>query len=253
MSPAEQPQFLRPTWPAPATVQAAFSLRGGGVSSAPFDSLNLGAHVGDDPLAVAENRRRLRESLALPAAPVWLNQVHGANVLDLDAAPSGSRPAADAAITRRPGVVCSIMVADCMPVLFAARDGSVIGAAHAGWRGLAAGVLENTVRAMARAGTELLAWLGPAIGPTEFEVGAEVRDIFVAQDAQASAAFAANERGRWLCDLPALTRARLLALGVTAIAGGDCCTVSDRARFFSHRRDGNSGRMAALLWLTGTA
>jgi polyphenol oxidase len=174
-------------------------------------------------------------------------------VLDLDASSSGSRPVADAVITRRAGVVCCIMVADCMPVLFAARDGSVIGAAHAGWRGLAAGVLENTVQAMSGAGVELVAWLGPAIGPAKFEVGAEVRDVFVVQHAAASAAFVANEQGRWLCDLSALVRARLLTLGLTSIAGGDYCTASDSARFFSHRRDGNSGRMAALLWLTGTA
>jgi YfiH family protein len=243
--------LLNPQWDAPPNVHSAFTLRGGGVSGAPFDSLNLGAHVGDDPSSVAENRRRVAARLALPAPPLWLNQVHGVDVRDADAGTAVPR-SADAVITRRRGVVCAIMVADCIPVLLAARDGSVIGAAHAGWRGLAAGVIDNTVRAMGVPAAQLVAWLGPSIGPAAFEVGEEVRATFLATDSSA-AAFRANERGRWLCDLPALARGRLQALGVSAIAGGSWCTLSDSSRFFSHRRDGRSGRMAALLWLAAPA
>ena len=252
------PQFLIPQWGAPPTVHAAFTLRAGGVSVAPFDSLNLGVHVGDDPVAVAENRRRVGEALALPAAPLWLEQVHGADVFDTDragvesalAAAAPLPPRADAIIVRRPGVVCCIQVADCLPVLLAARDGSVIAAAHAGWRGLAAGVLENAVGAMTRPAAELVAWLGPAIGPTKFEVGAQVREAFVSRDLAAAQAFAPNERGRWMCDLRLLAQLRLAALGVPAVDCDRSCTATDPQRFFSHRRDGNSGRMAALIWLT---
>lgn len=248
------PAILWPDWDAPAGVHAAFSLRGGGVSAAPWQSLNLGVHVGDDPAHVAENRGRLRAALQLPAEPLWLDQVHGNAVLDADAGAEGApvaedgRPRADAVVTRRAGVVCCIQVADCLPVLLAARDGSVLGAAHAGWRGLAGGVIENTVRAMRTPPGQLRAWLGPAIGPQKFEVGDDVRDAFLAQDAVAAAAFVPGAGGRWLCDLAALARARLAALGVRSVAGGQWCTVTDGQRFFSHRRDGRSGRMAALLW-----
>lgn len=242
---SQAPLLLRPRWAAPANVHAAFSLRGGGVSVPPWDSLNLGVHVGDDPLHVAENRRRVHATLQLPAEPLWLEQVHGVSVAE----ESGSVQA-DAMVTRRAGAVCCIQVADCLPILLAKKHGSVIGAAHAGWRGLAGGVIENTVRAMAVPAAELCAWLGPCIGPTQFEVGEEVRAAFVQQDAAAAQWFVANARGRWQCDLPALARARLHALGVTAIAGGEWCTASDATRFFSHRRDGRSGRMAALIWLT---
>jgi hypothetical protein len=251
----QAPEILLPHWDVPARVNAAFSLRSGGVSDSPFDSLNLGIHVGDDPLRVAENRRRLRAALQLPAEPLWLDQVHGADVLGADApgvAPRAAdgRPRADAVVTHRAGVVCCIQVADCLPVLLAARDGSAIGAAHAGWRGLAAGVIENTVRAMRVPAAGLVAWLGPAIGPEKFEVGEDVREAFVARGPRAAAQFRPNERGRWLCDLPALARAQLAALGVVSVSGGQWCTMSDAERFFSHRRDGRSGRMAALLWLS---
>lgn len=241
--------FLVPEWPAPPGLRAIFSLRRGGVSQPPFDELNIAAHVGDDPRAVAENRRRLRESLELAAEPAWLEQVHGHRVVDLDA-PTSSAPLgpADAAVTRARGRICAIQVADCMPVLFAAADGSAAGAAHAGWRGLAAGVLEATVRAMKTPAGELLAWLGPAIGQAHFEVGEEVRAAFVSADGGASAAFIANERGRWQCDLYVLARRRLAALGVRALYGGAWCTFADRRRFFSYRRDGRCGRMAALIW-----
>jgi len=244
-----KPDFIVPDWPSPAGIRAAFTLRAGGVSLPPFDTFNIGAHVGDDPNAIAVNRARLREHLALPAEPLWLQQVHGQRVVDLDRQTSrDSFGPADAAVTRSSGRVCAIQVADCMPVLFAAKDGSVVGAAHAGWRGLAAGVLESTVLAMKVPAGELIAWMGPAIGPAHFEVGEEVRAAFLAADSGASAAFAANERGRWQCDLYALARRRLAALGVSAVHGGGWCTYADAGRFFSYRRDGRCGRMAALIW-----
>jgi YfiH family protein len=244
-------QILRPDWPAPATVHAAFTLRRGGVSTAPYESLNVGAHVGDVPAAVAENRHRIRTQLELPEEPVWIEQVHGIEVLDLDEVRQAAEPrvaVADAALTRRPGHVCAVQVADCLPVLLADRDGSAVAAAHAGWRGLAAGVLEATVKKLALEPGRLLAWLGPAIGPRHFEVGEEVRRAFLAHDAAASGAFAANTRGRWQCDLAGLARRRLATLGVSTVFGGNACTYADAWSFFSYRRDGRCGRMAALIW-----
>lgn len=243
------PELIVPDWPAPAGVRAAFTLRAGGVSRPPFDTCNIAAHVGDDPQAVAENRARLRARLALPAEPAWLEQVHGHRVVDLDRQTAlDSLGPADAAVTRRARRVCVIQVADCMPVLLTAADGSAVGAAHAGWRGLAGGVLEATVRALNSPPGKLLAWLGPAIGQAHFEVGEEVRAAFLAADPGAAAAFAANERGRWQCDLYALARQRLDAMGVGAVHGGGACTYADAGRFFSYRRDGRCGRMAALIW-----
>jgi YfiH family protein len=251
-------QILTPEWPAPPKVHAAFTLRCGGVSAGPFDSLNLGAHVGDEAAGVAENRRRVRARLSLPEEPSWIEQVHGVEVIDLDAAApatpaaqhtrAAGMPVADAAISRRAGHVCVVQVADCLPVLLATRDGSAVGAAHAGWRGLAAGVLEATVKRLAAKPADLLAWLGPAIGAAHFEVGAEVRQAFVAHDAAAADAFAANARGRWQCDLAGLARRRLSALGIDEAFGGNWCTYADASRFFSYRRDGRCGRMAALIW-----
>jgi YfiH family protein len=248
--------IIEPDWPSSARVRAAFTLRAGGVSGAPYDSLNLGAHVGDAPDAVAENRQRVRALFGLPAEPAWLQQVHGTDVADLDApAPpvvasvSGSLRA-DAAVTRAAGRVCVIQVADCMPVLFAARDGSAVGAAHAGWRGLAEGVLEATVSKLGTPPDRLLAWLGPAISQEHFEVGDDVRNAFMSYDPSAASAFVANARGRWQCDLYALARRRLSALGVRDVSGGGWCTFADAARFFSYRRDGQCGRMAALIWVT---
>ncbi|HEV2703736.1 MAG TPA: peptidoglycan editing factor PgeF [Steroidobacteraceae bacterium] len=243
------PGALRPDWPVPDNVHAVFTLRGGGVSVGPCASLNVGSHVQDDPEAVAENRRRIAATFALPAEPAWLAQVHGNRVLRLEAdAAAGAQ--ADAVVTAQGGRVCVIQVADCLPVLFAARDGSVVGAAHAGWRGLAAGVLEHTVAALGVAPGQLLAWIGPGIGAAHFEVGAEVREALVGTGrAQAAKAFIPNLRGRWLCDLVALTRQRLAALGVMHVHGGRWCTFADAGSFFSHRRDGRSGRMAALIWL----
>jgi YfiH family protein len=259
MRAAEPVGLLRPDWSAPPSVWAAFSLRGGGVSAPPWASLNLGAHVGDAPAGVRENRRRLAAALALPAEPLWLEQVHGADVwqpptaIPAAAAAGGverAPPRADAIVVDRPGLVAAVMVADCLPVLFCDRDGTIVAAAHAGWRGLVAGVLENTVAAMARPPGRLLAWLGPAIGPTKFEVGAEVREAFVAAGAGAAARFQPGRADRWMADLAGLARDRLQALGVGAITGGEACTVSDAGRFFSHRRDApRTGRMAALVWI----
>jgi hypothetical protein len=233
-------------------VRAVFTLRGGGVSAGHCASLNLGTHVQDDPAAVAENRRRVATAFALPREPAWLAQVHGTRVVRLGAA-AAQGAAADGVVTAEAGPVCVIQVADCLPVLFAARDGSVVGAAHAGWRGLVAGVLEQTVAALGVPPTDLLAWIGPGIGPGHFEVGAEVREAFLAAAtvrgaAAVAAAFLANARGRWQCDLAALARQRLAALGVDEVYGGRWCTFADSERFFSHRRDGRSGRMAALIW-----
>jgi len=244
--------LLQPQWPAPAGVQAAFSLRTGGVSAGCYASLNLGLHVGDDAAAVHANRAALAAALDLPAAPLWLQQVHGVRVADVDRE-SLPLPPADAAVTRAPGRVLSIMVADCLPVLFASFDGSVVAAAHAGWRGLAAGVLEHAVRATGVAPAQLHAWIGPGIGARAFEVGDEVHAALTAQETgdtalAAGSCFVPNERGRWLCDLAQLARLRLVALGLVSIHGGEWCTHSDVARFFSHRRDGTSGRMAALIW-----
>ncbi len=243
---------IRPQWPAPPRVQAAFTVRGGGVSTGAYASLNVGAHVGDAPEAVSENRRRVCAYLALPGQPAWVEQVHGTDVLELDGGghADAARQPADAVIARGAGTVCAIQVADCMPVLFAAADGTTVAAAHAGWRGLAAGVLEATVGRLGTDPATLIAWLGPAIGARHFEVGEEVRAAFVTRDAGAESAFVANDRGRWHCDLAALARRRLRALAVGAVFGGEWCTYADPARFFSYRRDGQCGRMAALIWLS---
>ena len=238
--------WIVPAWPAPANVKALSTTRAGGVGTAPFDSLNLGTHVGDDPAVVAANRARLRERL--PAEPGWLNQVHGTAVVDL--ATVCGVPDADGAISRRPGAVCVVMTADCLPVLLCDRAGTVVGAAHAGWRGLQGGVIEATTRAMGVPAGDLMAWLGPAIGPEAFEVGDEVRAAFVADDSAAAAAFRlAGPAGKWLADLYLLARQRLAALGVAGVYGGDACTFTDAARFFSYRREGRTGRMASLVWL----
>ena len=244
---------LRPDWPVPENVRALFTLRTGGVSTGSCASLNVGAHVQDDPAAVAENRRRIAAAFDLPAEPAWLSQVHGSRVVRLGTAPTAGA-AADGVVSSDAGRVCAIQVADCLPVLFAARDGSVVGAAHAGWRGLLAGVLENTVTALGVSPARLLAWIGPGIGTEHFEVGPEVREAFVGAslpgtEAQVAGAFAVNARGRWQCDLVALARQRLTSLGLTQVHGGSWCTFADAERFFSHRRDGRSGRMAALIWL----
>lgn len=223
------------------------TLRGGGVSALPYGSLNLGDHVGDVPAAVAANRQRLLAAAALPAEPAWLSQVHGVQVADLDS--EAPRASADAALTRQPGRVCAILTADCLPILFAAGSGGAVAAAHAGWRGLAAGVLEATVRALGVPPAELIAWLGPAIGPLHFEIGAEVREALLRADPAAETAFAVNSRGRFMADLALLARRRLTRLGLTRIFGGTECTYAQPDRYFSHRRDRPTGRQATLIWL----
>ncbi len=256
------PDWVLPDWPAPAAVRAACSVRTGGVSAAPYDSLNLGDHVGDAPEAVAVNRRRFAE--ALGARPVFLRQVHGTGVVDLRAA-SGDDALADACWTRERGIACTIMVADCLPLLLADRDGTCVAAAHAGWRGLAGvdgqGVFESLwtqwwpqlAATPAEAARRTLAWLGPCIGPQAFEVGDEVRAAFTAADARAAERFRPRGPGKWMADLPGLARDRLQAIGLPAIAGNDgsqpWCTASNPSRFFSHRRDRTSGRFAASIWL----
>lgn len=240
-----KPEFIIPDWPAPPNIRAIQTTRLGGVSVAPYASLNLGDHVGDNPVAVAENRRRLQARL--PCQPVWLRQVHGTACIDAASALTGTE--ADATFTRQHGIVCAVLTADCLPVLFCDVAGTVVAAAHAGWRGLAAGILEQTVAAMNVQADQLMAWLGPAIGPTNFEVGDEVRAAFVAQDKAAAVAFAAQTNDKWLCDLHALARQRLATLGVCRLASADFCTVRDADRFYSYRRDGATGRMASLIWL----
>jgi polyphenol oxidase len=247
-----EPMILYPDWPAPANVRAAFTLRGGGVSRAAYESLNLAQHVGDADPAVTENRRRVNAKLALPSEPLWLSQLHGTQVHDADAesrAPGAPPPPADAAMTRARNHVLAVLVADCLPVLLAHRDGAAIAVAHAGWRGLAAGVLEAALAALACPPGEVCAWLGPAIGAPHFEVGDEVLEAFTRRDAAAHCAFTRNERGRWQCDLHGLAEQRLRSAGVQALYGERRCTFSEPERFYSYRRDGATGRMAALLWM----
>ncbi|HET8747386.1 MAG TPA: peptidoglycan editing factor PgeF [Ramlibacter sp.] len=244
---------MTPDWPAPAGVRAFCSERAGGVSQPPYDSLNLGDHVGDDEAAVQENRRRF--AATLQARPVFLKQVHGQGVVRLDAA-TPDMTEADACWTTERGLACTMMVADCLPVLLADTQGRVVGAAHCGWRGLAGGVLEalwTQMAGTAGAPQEMLAWLGPCIGPEAFEVGPEVRAAFVAHDPSAADLFRPHGETKFLADLPGLARRRLTALGMTAIHGNDgsrdWCTVGNPSRFFSHRRDRVSGRFAASVWL----
>ncbi|WP_207280850.1 peptidoglycan editing factor PgeF [Pseudomonas sp. FW300-N2F2] len=236
--------WLTPDWPAPARVKACVTTREGGVSLAPFDSLNLGDHVGDDPTAVAENRRRLIDQFLI--TPAWLQQVHGIAVVEADPTQVAT---ADASWTATPGIACTAMTADCLPVLFCNRAGTRVAAAHAGWRGLANGVLEATLDSLAVPANEILAWLGPAIGPQAFEVGPEVREAFIAQLPEAVKAFAASPNaGKFLADIYQLARLRLSARGITAVYGGGLCTVND-PRFFSYRRNPRTGRFASLIWI----
>ncbi len=269
----ESSSFIVPDWPAPPNVHACVTTRAGGVSQPPWNSLNLGDHVGDAPADVTENRRRLRAHL--PAEPVWLKQVHGNYCCD--AAQATSNAEADASFARAPGIVCAVLTADCLPVLLCDVDGTVVASAHAGWRGLADGVIEATITAMGVPGERLMAWLGPAIGPQHFEVGDEVRNIFIAHDPQAVQAFITKTNGKWLCDIYLLARQRLATLGVCRTTSADFygpprsqprlaaphrganiglgrpsadfCTVRDAQQFFSYRRDGITGRMASLIWI----
>lgn len=244
-------EFIQPQWPAPANVKALQTTRIGGVSSGAFASLNLGAHVNDDPVAVAANRQLL--SPYLPSEPVWVNQVHGVEVID--AASSSCLQDADASFTCKTNVVCVTMTADCLPVLLCDKKGTVVVAVHAGWRGLCDGVIEAAVAKMQVPASDVLVWLGPAIGPNAFEVGSDVKDQFVAKDAQAASAFKARS-DKWLCDIYLIAQQRLRAIDVTQIYGAgvneDFCTHTDQARFFSFRRNNVTGRMASMIWLTNT-
>lgn len=240
-------ELLIPDWPAPAHVRAACSTRAGGVSLPPYDSLNLGEHVGDSDAHVSENRRRFAR--ALEAAPVYMKQVHGTRAVELTAGtPDGVE--ADACFTTERGIACTVMVADCLPVLLADAQGRAVAAAHAGWRGLAGGVIEAAA-ARLPAGRRI-AWLGPCIGPNAFEVGPEVLEAFVGHDPAAASHFRPHGEGKFLADLPGLARARLHALDIKDVYGNDgsdaWCTARNRSRFFSHRRDRVSGRFAASIW-----
>ena len=243
--------WLAPEWPAPPNVHVRVTTRRSpGVSLPPFDGANLGSRCGDDPAHVATNRAALVRALGLPAAPRWLQQVHGVAVAAFTAAPVDpleAEPEADAATTRDAGTVLAVLTADCLPVVLCTRDGAAVGIAHAGWRGLAGGVIEATCRHLTAPASELMAWLGPAIGPASYEVGAEVRAAFVDADAGAAAAFVPTRAGHWTCDLYALARRRLAAMGVERVSGGGVDTFSD-ARFYSYRRDPRTGRFATLVW-----
>jgi YfiH family protein len=242
--------WLTPEAAWPSTVRALTTLRHGGASTGSHAGLNLAAHVDDQPAHVQENRRRLRLAAALPAEPAWLEQVHGVAVFAHDGPPPTAPPRADAAVTSRPGQVCAVLTADCLPVVFASRDGTRVGVAHAGWRGLADGVLEATVAALGVPPAEVVAWLGPAIGPQAFEVGEDVRTAFIARAADNASAFAPNEAGRHHADLYRLARLALARVGVHEVTGGGLCTVTDAERFYSFRRDGGrTGRMATLAWI----
>ncbi|MDR3414673.1 MAG: peptidoglycan editing factor PgeF [Nevskia sp.] len=244
----DNPVLIFPDWPAPQPVRAVFTTRQGGVSMGPFASLNMGRSGGDNAAAVSENRRRVFAAAGTPAEPCWIRQVHGACVVRMPGA--APEPEADASFTTEAGVVCAVQAADCLPVLFCDEAATVVAAAHAGWRGLAAGVLERTIEALPVPPGRLLAWLGPAIGPEAFEVGEEVREAFARHSPYALQAFrAAASPGKYLADLFALARMRLQAAGVQRVYGGGLSTHADAARFYSYRRDGATGRMAALIWI----
>ena len=240
--------FIIPDWPAPKHVRALVTTRKGGVSQGLYASFNLADHVGDDPQAVAQNRRLLRERYEeLPADPLWLKQVHGTTCIEVEVSDPGVE--ADASWAYTPGSVCAVLTADCLPLLLCDKEGSIVSAVHAGWQGLAKGVIEAAVKTLDASPKNLLAWMGPAIGPRAFEVGADVRDQFLAHDRVAAEAFIPTIEGKWLGNLYTLARQRLNALGVTRIYGGGECTYSDAERFYSFRRDKNTGRMASLIWL----
>jgi polyphenol oxidase len=241
---------ITPDWPAPANIKALQTTRNGGHSTSPYDSFNLGSHVGDNPLVVSRNRMLL--SSLMPSEPVWLKQVHGIGVVDAGLA--GCLPEADASVTTHRGAVCVVMTADCLPILLCNDQGSAVAAAHAGWRSLCDGVIEATVKSMNAPGPSLMAWLGPAIGPSQFEVGDDVRTAFISHHPEAAAAFAPGlakgGQSKWLADLYQLARLRLTLLGISRIYGGGLCTHSDPARFYSYRRDGETGRMGSFIWLS---
>ena len=239
--------WLIPDWPAPNNVHAVTTTRKGGVSCAPFDSMNLGDHVDDDPIAVQQNRKILEESLGLSKSPIWLKQIHSNFVSNLD----DETPLidADASVTTIKGQSCVVMTADCLPVLFCNKAGTVVAASHAGWRGLHAGILEKTIESMHDLPENIMAWLGPAIGVTAFEVGSEVRQAFIDMQAQAEQAFTKKDNGKWLADIYLLAKQRLNAAGVTDVYGGGECTYSNNQRYYSYRKEAKTGRLASLIWM----
>jgi YfiH family protein len=238
-------QMIHANWPAPSNIVAFTTTRIGGCSQAPYDSFNLGEHVGDDLQSVLDNRALLQTRL--PAAPHWLRQVHGNCAVDANAVTTATE--ADAVYTNQPQKVCGILTADCLPVLLCNRSGTQVAAIHGGWRGLAQGILAKTVETMNLADDEVLAWLGPAIGPQKFEVGDDVRDCFLRQNPQHEMAFVAKSHGKWLGNLYQLARLQLAGLGITAVYGGDHCTMTESELFYSFRRDQQTGRMASLIWM----
>ncbi len=242
--------LILPEWPAPGHIKAASTTRRGGVSGAPWHSLNLATHVSDDMHNVRQNREILSIRLHFSGEPVWLEQVHGSDVIVADI---GGHQPCDASITRQEKLACAVLTADCLPVLFTDHSGTVVAAAHAGWRGLAAGILENTVHKMSVPMPEILAWMGPAIGPKNFSVGRDVYQVFTGFSEEAGRAFTAVDDSRWLCDIYSLARLRLNAMGVTGIYGGGRCTYEEKDSFYSFRRDGVTGRMASLIWINHDA
>lgn len=240
---------LLPDWPAPAHVVAATTYRHQGTSQPPFDSWNLASHVGDDDKAVAHNRNLLIERLALPTEPVWLDQVHGNQIIQLPASPMNETPCADGSYSRQPGAVCGVLTADCLPVLITNRDGTQVAAVHAGWRGLAAGIIQQAVAQFTGSREEILVWLGPAIGPKAFEVGEEVRQIFIDQLPACQSAFLAQGNHKFLADIYQIARQLLESIDVSAVYGGNRCTYTETDAFFSYRRDRQTGRMASLIWM----
>jgi len=240
----ELSSWLTPDWPAPVNVHAAVTLRSGGVSLPPFDSLNPALHVGDDPAAVEKNRRFIKQALKLPSEPFWLQQIHSNRAVE--AISTGLIPEADASFTSQPQVVCVVMTADCLPVLLCDRQGQYVAAIHAGWRGLLSGIIENTLAALPK--REWLVWLGPAIGPDSFEVGKDVREAFLQKSSVFSAGFRPGRPDKWLADIYELAKVQCSELHIDKIYGGGFCTVKDAQRFYSYRRDKHTGRMAALIW-----
>ena len=238
--------WLEPVWSAPSNIRAVSTTRVGGGSAGPYHALNLGVHVGDNPETVTANRQQLAEALSLSNEPVWLNQIHGCDVVEL---PADIGSNADASWADEAGNVCVVMTADCLPVLICNAAGTEVAAAHAGWRGLCDGVIESAINRFTSPPNELLVWLGPAIGPQAFEVGAEVREAFMAQDEKAASAIVAGQGDKWMADIFALARMRLQRAGINSVYGGGICTYSDEERFFSYRRDGVTGRMATMIWI----
>lgn len=243
--------YLKPDWPAPPSIKAFTTTRKFGHSKAPYDKFNLADHVEDDPEAVKKNRQQLREELALPTQPLWIHQVHGTKVISLDEVHDSS-PEADAVITQSPHRVCAVLTADCLPILLCNSEGNEVGAIHAGWKGLLAGVIDSTLEALNTPNEQLMVWLGPAIGPDAFEVDAEIRDAYMKRNLNNQSAFKEKE-GHWHGDIYQLAKINLLQLGVHQVYGGNFCTYTDEQRFYSFRRSkGVTGRMASIIWIEDT-